>query len=84
MNDKVTVSERFGTWFRAVLDDREAFEPNPAVREAWLDLQGSILDHDISTCGCIGCNVSRRGMFNAHLAATVSLERHDELQRRNA
>lgn len=89
MADKVTVSQRFGAWFRAVLARRDVYlndalhEALSDEREAWLDLQGSILGHDVSRCACIGCNVTRHGEFNAHQAAAVSLERHDSLQRRS-
>lgn len=93
MTDKVTVSERFGTWFRAVLMTRSAFDdgselPIPealwTAREAWLDLQGSILGHDVQRCACIGCNATRCGEFNPHMAAAYALSRHDALQRRSA
>lgn len=89
MTDKVTTSERFGAWFRAVLARRAVGAVNGDAalwieREAWLELQGSILAHDVSRCPCIGCDVTRRGQFDSHYAAAVSIERYDALQKRNA
>lgn len=79
--DKITVSERFQGWFRSVLTLRNDITgPNlDAEKDAWLDMMGSALGHNVDRCTCVVCQLDRRS-DGSHLSMRkLATDRYDYL-----